>query len=386
MTDLHDVAPPEVVGPEAVGLDPTKVAELLARARREVDEGLLPSCQLAMARHGQLAVFETIGATGPANRYVIYSATKAFVAGAFWLLLQDGRITLDTRVADVIPEFATNGKEVVTVEQVLLHTCGFPYAPLGPPQWDTRGGRLEAFARWRLSWEPGTRFEYHATSAHWVLAELIERVDGRDHRVYLREELLDPLGLHDMELGVASMRLGEVNRVVSCGEPATPDELEAAIGIRDLTNLVIPKEQLLHFSRDDVLAVGVPGGGGVSTAADVARYYQALLHAGPWNADTKRRFTAEVRNRLPDLRGIPANRSLGLVIQGDDSGVGMRGFGRTCSPRTFGHDGAGGQIAFADPDTGISFCYLTNGLDENVLREWRRTAAIANRAAVCAAP
>src|SRR5205823_10115889 len=90
-------------------------------------------------------------------------------------------IALEDRVADHIPEFGTNGKEVVTVEQVLLHTAGFPHAPLGPPQWDTREGRLQAFSKWRLNWEPGTRHEYHATTAHWVLAELLARADGCEH-------------------------------------------------------------------------------------------------------------------------------------------------------------------------------------------------------------
>ena len=62
----------------------------------------------------------------------------------------------------------------------------------------------------------------------------------------------------------------------------------------------------------------------------------------------------------------------------------MRGIGRTVSPGTFGHNGAGGQIAWADPDTGVSFVYLTNGLDQNVLRAARRTTGIASRAGNCA--
>lgn len=374
----------EVVGPEAAGLDPEKVAALLARARQEVDAGLLPSCQVALARHGRIGVFETIGDAAPDSRYVIYSATKAFVAGAFWLLLQEGRIALDTRIADVIPEFATNGKDVVTVEQVLLHTSGFPYAPLGPPQWATREGRLEAFARWRLTWEPGTRFEYHATTAHWVLVELIERITGRDHREHLRTEILDPLGLTDFELGVAPARLGDVNRPRGVGAPPTADELEAALGIREMPPGSISTEFLVALGTDENLAVGVPGGGGVATAREVVRYYQALLDGGPWSDATRHAFTAEVRLTLPDLMGVPASRSLGLVIQGSDDKAFMR-HGRTCGPRTFGHAGAGGQIAWADPDSGISFCYLTNGLDEHVLRQWRRSAALSNRAAVCAA-
>ena len=73
------------------------------------------------------------------------------------------------------------------------------------------------------------------------------------------------------------------------------------------------------------------------------------------------------------------------MVAGDDGRSQLRGIGRTVSPRTFGHNGAGGQIAFADPDTGISFVFLTNGLEQNVLIEGRRTTAIA-LARPCARP
>src|SRR5688500_14782490 len=110
------------------------IAALAARARREVDVGLLPACQWALARDGEVIAGETVGdvPAGDDSRFVIYSATKAVVASAIWQLLAEGSLRLEDRVADHIPEFATNGKEVVTVEQVLLHTSGFPHAPLHP--------------------------------------------------------------------------------------------------------------------------------------------------------------------------------------------------------------------------------------------------------------
>ena len=64
-----------------------------------------------------------------------------------------------------------------------------------------------------------------------------------------------------------------------------------------------------------------------------------------------------------------ANRSLGLILAGDDGRSNIRGMGRTVSPGTFGHNGAAGQIAWADPATGLSFGYCTNGVDLNVIRE-----------------
>lgn len=367
-------------------LDSEKVDALLARTQREIDEGLLPSCQVAVARDGEVLVDETFGAAAPGSRYCLFSATKPLVAAAVWLLLDDGALRLDQRVAEVVPEFATNGKDVVTLEQVMLHTSGFPSAPLGPGQWETREGRLAAFSRWRLNWEPGTRFEYHPTSAHWVLAELITRVTGADHREFVRDRVLAPLGLTRLQLGVPVSEQGDINELCSVGEAPSPDELEATIGVRELPVTEVTEEALLLFNRPEVRALGVPGAGAVSTAADLARFYQALLAGGHglWSPGALRAFTAEVRNRLPDPFGVPANRALGMVVAGDDEHRGMRGMGRTVSPRAFGHDGAGGQIAFADPETGISFVYLTNGLDQHVLREWRRTAGIANRAGALA--
>lgn len=374
----------ELADPASLGIDPARLDELVARARREIDEGRLPSCQLALARDGELALSATFGDAAPRSRYIVFSCTKAIVAGAVWLLVGEGRLDVATRVVDLIPEFGTNGKEVITVEQVMLHTAGFPLAPLGPRDWADREKRLERFARWRLNWEPGTRHEYHATSAHWVLAEIIERVAGVDYRRFVRERILDPLGLHDLRLGVPPEEQGDVNHLVVCGEPATSDELIAALGVAELPDTA--PDALLALDDPGALAVGVPGGGAVSTAADLALYYQALLHDpdGLWDASTLADGTGHVRNTFPDYRGVPANRTLGLVVAGDDGHAAARGFGHTSSPQAFGHDGAGGQIAWADPATGLSFCYLTNGLDRNLLREWRRRAGIASRAAACA--
>jgi CubicO group peptidase (beta-lactamase class C family) len=376
-----------VVEPESLGIDAGRLDELRTRVRREIDDRLLPSCQYAVARNGKLAAFETVGAADPDTRYVIFSATKAFVASAVWLLIGDGSLDIDRRVADYIPEFATNGKDVVTVEQVMLHTSGFPRAPLGPPAWADRDRRLEAFAKWRLNWEPGTAHEYHPTSAHWVLAELIERISGRDYRDFVHERVTAALGLPRV-VGIPPDEQDNIAELSLCGEPASPEELEAIFGVPELPVTEVTDEALLSFNRSDVRAVGVPGGGGVATAATVALFYQALLHNpdGLWDPDVLADATGRVRNTFPDLLalGAPANRALGIVVAGDDGNANRRGFGHTQSPRTFGHNGAGGQIAWADPESGLSFCYVTNGRDRNPIREGRRSIGISSRAAVCA--
>lgn len=380
------VRAPEVAHPTDVGVDPSRLDELLVRARREIDEGILPSCQLALAREGKLVASETLGDAPADARYCIMSATKAFVASAVWILLGEGKVSVTDRVSDHIPEFGANGKDAITLEQVLLHTSGFPTAFLNPFDWDDRTKRLETFASWDLEWEPGTMYRYHGLSGHWVLAELIERLSGADFRVFLRERIVRPLGLDRFELGVAPERQAGVQELVKVGSPPTPDELEAAWGIRELPSSAIGHDQLLFLNDPGVRAVGIPAGGAVSTAADVVLFYQALLHdaVGLWDGDVVAECT-RLHHALPDDAGIPCPRGLGVQLAHSD-GVGRlwRGFGHTNSPGAFGHDGAGGMVAWADPETGISFCYLTNGLDDNLVRQKRRGVGLASRAAACA--
>lgn len=359
--------------------------ELAARARKEVDAGLLPSCQWAVARDGEVIAGETVGTVpaGASTRYVIFSCTKAVVASAIWQLLAEGTLRLDDRVAEHIPEFATNGKDVVTVEQVLLHTSGFPQAPLPLAAFGSRQARLEAFSRWRLNWEPGTAFEYHATSAHWVLAELLARIDGVDHREAVHRRVIEPLGLPSLRLGVPEDQQGDIARPTVVGSPPTPEEWQEALGIPGFDVGEVTDEALVAIGRPAQVAAGVPGGGAVSTAADLATFYQALLHdpKGLWDPAVLADATGTVRNTMPDRQtGVPANRALSIVVAGDDGRAPFRGFGHTTSPRAFGHGGAGGQIAWADPETGISFAWLTDGMDSHLIRQWRRTSGIASRA------
>jgi len=368
-------------------LDPAAVETLRTRVQREVDDGLLPSCQIALALDGEVVLHEAYGDADVDDRYTIYSATKPFVASVVWQLLAEGLLSVDTRVADVIPEFGTHGKDVITLDQVLQHTSGFPRAPISPTRWASHEGRREAFSAWRLNWDVGSQFEYHPTSAHWVLAELIHAVTGQDHTDALRERVLEPLGLKRFALGPPVDAQEGCLDLVPCGEPATPDELEAALGIRELDVGEVTEEALLGLNEPAARAVGLPGGGAVSTAADVTRFYQALLHdpQGLWDPAVLEDATSVVRNsfRDPGL-GHVVNRTRGLIVAGDDGKSNLRGMGRTVSPGAFGHNGAAGQVAWADPATGLSFCYLTNGADRNVLREHRRTTAVASYAAVCA--
>jgi CubicO group peptidase (beta-lactamase class C family) len=313
--------------------------------------------------------------------YTIFSCTKAVVAAAVWALFEDRLLQLDDRVAEIIPEFGTNGKEVVTLEHVLTHTAGFPRAPFRAEQWDDREQRLANFARWRLTWEPGSRFEYHATSAHWVLAEIIERRTGVDFRRFLRERIIEPMGIDELFLPLPPEHNARVAEVRYIGEPVEPPG-----GYGEVT-----PEAILRFNEPPVRRVGVPGGGGVAGAAEVALFYQVLINGGE-TASGRRvlkpetiDFATAVRtdDRHRDVMGTPVNRALSVVVSGADGNAYMRGFGRVVGGRAFGHGGAGGQVGWGDPDSGISVGYCTDGF-----RDWRtigrRITAISSLAAGCA--
>jgi len=369
-------------------LDETRLESFRTRLVREVEGGILPSCQAAVGLGGEIVWSETFGDAGDDTRYVIFSCTKALIAGLTWQLFAEGACSPDDPVVRHLDWFGANGKDAVTIGQLLMHTSGFPHAPLGPPEWETKESRRVRMASWRLNWEPGTQFEYHPTSAHWVLAEIIEALDGRPCGASLRTRITEPLGLASTALGVPPDEQGDIATLIDVGTAPSPEELAEILGVAFELGEVTP-ESLLHFNRAEIRAVGVPGGGGVSNAVDLCRYYQALLHnpGGLWEPAWLADGTGNVRNNYPDpMLGHEARRTLGLTVAGDDGKSFMRGFGHTVSPRAFGHNGAAGQIAWADPETGLSLVYLTNGVDRDVIRESRRTSGIASRAALLTTP
>jgi CubicO group peptidase (beta-lactamase class C family) len=319
-------------------------------AEAEIANGLA-ACQLAIGRDGKILWTESFGTADTETRFPVASATKPIVASAIWLLLGDGLLDLKKPVSDYVPEFRENGKEAVTVEQVLLMTCGFPDAPMGAAEGADPKTRIERLANWRIDYEPGTKYVYHGVSAHWVLAELIERISGVDFRDFIEQRVTRPLGLPRL-LGI-------------------PRDQQTNIAA-----LSVPEVRARNFDQTAVLEAGVPGGGGAMTAETLARFYQALLHnpENLWRPEILRDATTNIRCTLPDpLMNLPANRTLGVVIGA--------GFGTTWgeSPTAFGWPGMGGQVGFAEPETGISFAFFQSG-DADEIHQFVRAIRFSNMA------
>ncbi len=337
--------------PAEAGIDTAKLEVLLRRIRLEVENGWLPSAQVAVAREGRLVAFETWGDAGPETRYILQSVGRSVVAGAVWKLLGEGALRLDEHVADIIPEFAPNGKEKVTVEQVLTHTAGFPFAPLGYPKMCDREQRRAAFGKWRLDYPPGSRFQFHLTSAAWLIAEIVERRTGLPFGDYLRERITAPLGLTSLELGVPVERqAGTVAPMIATdrtSEDQEPDPWGA-----------------WYLARPEVLAAGEPSHSLVGTAADVALFYQAMEYTDLWRGDAVaegRRMRFAERPAGDELYGGGTKRvgmGLFVTVAGPDAGGNLPSTG---SPALYGNSGSAYQLAFMDPETGLSFAWLCNG-------------------------
>lgn len=373
----------------AANVNAEAMAELFRFVEGLVADDQLQAAQVAVGSQGELAGARTFGvahqgdsvaAATDETLFCMYSSTKAIVGAGVWRLLDEGRLSLDERVADIIPGWCSEGGGEdyyadVTVRQVMLHTGGFPLAPMNPRLWEDREARLSRMMGWRLNWRPDTTWEYHATSAHWVLAEIITQKTGDDFRDWLRANLLDPMGLDDLFVGLPDEQHSRAASVVYMEEPIAPEGGE-----------VFP-QTILHFNLPSQRRAGCPGGGAFATAADVAMFYQGLIapsDGSPLSSGAIELGTAvgtdPERHRDP-LKGIHVNRGLTVVVAGDQPAE--RGFGDGASPRAFGHAGAGGQVAWGDPETGISVGFLTNSFQQDEKIQ-ARSREIGTLAAACA--
>ena len=199
-----------------------------------------------------------------------------------------------------------------------------------------------------MDWTPGSKVQYHPGSAHWVGAALIEAVTGRDYRDVVRDDLLTPVGLdNDIFVGVppnAQQRCTDMH--------AIEDGQDGRMAATDNNT---PAHR----------AAGIPGGGGYATAQGMAAFYQILLAGGSVNGDrvlSPRVIQFATRNhteeRVDESMGMPMHRGLGPHVRGTTPTI--RGLGTIAAPDTFGHGGAGSSYSWADPDSGVSFTYLSN--------------------------
>ena len=346
---MTDAYPLPDADPANLGFAAGPLRHLDRLIRRHIEEGRYPGVQIALARHGQLALFRSYGEakTGPARApvaadtlFLLFSQTKVLTSAAVWTLVEEGRLSFMDKIADHLPEFACRGKAEITLHQVMTHQGGFPSGDVSRETWTDHKRMRAEVCDFSLDWTPGTRLQYHPRAAHLTQAMVIEAVTGEDYRDVIRERVLAPLGLaNDIFVGVPEAQQGR------CADTLAPE----------------PRDNSAEFK-----AAGMPSGGGYATARGMAAFYQMLLGNGRLGAVRllSPRLVAYVsRNHTGErgddqMAGIPMHRGLGPHVRGDSDRI--RGLGTLAAPSTFGHGGAGTSYSWADPTSGVSFSYLTN--------------------------
>jgi CubicO group peptidase (beta-lactamase class C family) len=164
---------------------------------------------------------------------------------------------------------------------------------------------------------------------------------------------------------------------------------EEARAVSPVDAPVIDADDLCSINQPENRRLSWPGGGGIATAAAVALFFDGLLAdwrgdgAGIWQRKTlEDAWTPRQVDLIDPMTGQPARRGLGVVTAGAEGKI-WRGFPENVSSRSFGHMGAGGQVAWADPETGLCFAYCTNGAQQDAARQGARGFRLSTLAASC---
>jgi CubicO group peptidase (beta-lactamase class C family) len=316
---------------------------------------------------------------------LVYSTSKGLAAMTLAMLHSRGLLDYDERVATYWPEFAQNGKERVTVRQLLAHEAGLPVIdePLSPELIADFDGLAEAIARQRPLWRPGKRHGYHGISIGWYMGELVRRIDPEQRTLgrFFAEEIARPLDLEvyfGLPEDVPKRRIARIERAAIRSLPGLrdlPPRMALAmanprsVSFKAFANPRLRTPASLDSRRFRHLEF--PAGGALGTARSIARAYAAFARREPElgvSEATMAELTAPPR---PPERGwhdevlkVDTAFSLGFARPHGELDFGF-------SKSSFGHPGAGGSFAFADPDARVSFAYVMNRMGFHIANDPR---------------
>lgn len=309
-----------------------------------------------------------------ATTSVVFSCTKGLVSILAARLVQEGRLDYEALVTDYWPEFGAAGKGEARVKHLLAHRSGVsaPRVPLTADDvldWDRV---VAALAAQEPLWQPGTGYAYHALTHGWLAGEVIRRVTGRSVGAYFAELIATPLnadawiglppGLHER---VAHLQVGpslaELTRQQAAAR--TPGQIDWSERAMTLGDAFAPELVTATggFNSPAIQAAEIPGAGGIATARALAAIWSAAVVEtdGVRLLDGATVDTATVVQSegapVWDVPGPWPRWGMGFQLDSEAR--------RYLGPASFGHDGAGGQCAFADSEFGIGFAFVTNQME-----------------------
>ncbi len=307
---------------------------------------------------------------------LVWSATKGPAAACVLHAMQQRGLTLGTRVADIWPEFAAHGKGALTLGETLSHQSGVPALDRSVSVFD-HAAVAEAIAEQKPYWEPGTAVGYGPRLFGYLLDELVRRIAGRTLGEYWRTEFAEPLGL-DFWIGVPEEIVAKVAPIFPPKAAPPKDRFYTAFvtpGSLTLRAFGSPDglKSVAAMNAPDGRRASLPGFGGIGTASALAKFYAMLAAGGTLDGRTffQPQTIAWMNATLAqgDDRVLLIDTAFSAGFMRDPvshDGKKLRAiFGP--SPSAFGHPGAGGSHAFADPEHGVAFAYVMNQMEPGVL-------------------
>lgn len=334
-----------------------------------LDRGVHRGAQLVVYHEGKRVLDLAGGTKGggeavePSTPFVLFCASKPYVAVAVHQLVEREVIDYEDPVRKYWPSFAEPGtrKAEISVGNVLSHSAGYPRALAKRVDvWldrDRAVRMIEDLGDADLAFTPGETAQYHTVSWGWILDELVRRVTGTPLPERVRNSVFDPLGMQDTSLG---LRNGM--------DPASIDGFPGfqRAGVTDPETPSYPFEHAAeYFNQEIVQRTPIPATGANGCARDLARFYACLACDG--ELEGERLLSPETLDRATRIQhdvdhdpalGVPERYARGFLLAGNTEDF----FGQTTPDHVFGHDGFHSTVGWADREAGLAMAYTTNAV------------------------
>ncbi len=389
------------VDPRHAGLSRDDVEAIWTSVKWLYGTGMHPSIGLCVRRRGHIVLERALGhlsGNSPDDRrdapkvpirydslFNLFSAAKAVTAMLAHLLEDRRLLHLDDPIAEYFPEFGANGKQEVTLRQILAHRAGLPMLSNVAMNLDLLADRervIRLLCEQRPLSVPGRQLAYHALTGGFIVDELVRRLTGSDIRVFLEENVAKPMGMPSFGFGVPPEQapLVAVNAFTGAAPlPPVSTLVQRCFGVN--------VREAVEISNDPrFLTAIIPSGNLVCTAEEGSRFFEMLLCGGEldgvrvFERRTVQRAVAETSwLEIDSFLGFPVRYGTGFMLGG--RWLSLYGPG---TPRAFGHVGFTNVVAWADPERDLSACLMTTGkplITPGQVMWWNVLRTIASRCA-----
>jgi CubicO group peptidase (beta-lactamase class C family) len=305
---------------------------------------------------------------------LIWSATKGLGSACVLHVLQKHEIDINQRVAEFWPEFAQAGKDEITLAQLLSHQAGLCAFDRRVDVLDY-GAVIRALEEQAPLWPPGAAHGYHARTFGFLLDELVRRIVGKPLADYWREVFGEPLKL-DLWIGLPEKENPRVATMYAAkaGKPPEPAKFYVDLTTPGtLARKAFSTPYGLHavsaMNNASIRAQPIVSFGGIGSATALAKFYSMLANGGEldgqhfFSHQTLRWITTALTDGIDRVFQIPTAFSAGFMKEAQNATRKIFNGSRF----SFGHPGAGGSHAFADPENEIAFAYVMNQMEQSLL-------------------